>query len=141
MPVTWLSEELRPLCYEHHAEMRLNASRLNGEQETKETLVYGCTEPDCFIHYSTSRGYFVLGQNGNTNELDMVPSVRCFHGGMPMYLAGIDREKTAFRLWKCPQCGRRHTNEEGLVGLTSQEVQEVSGTRGAEPQTPGTAQI
>jgi hypothetical protein len=141
MPATRLSEEIGPLCYEHHAEMRLNVGHLNGEQDTKQTLAYACTEPDCLAHYSISRGYFLLGQNGSTNELDMVPSVRCLHDGMPMYLAEIDQEKRAFRLWACPQCGGRRTNEKGLVALTSQEVQEVSGTHGAEPQTPGTAQI
>jgi hypothetical protein len=141
MPATRVSEDFRPLCYEHHAEMRRSVSHLNGEQETKQMLVYACTEPDCLVHYRISRGYFMPGQNGSTNELDMVPSVRCLHDGMPMYLAGIDQQKRAFRLWKCPQCGGRHTNEEGLIGVTSQEVREVSGTPGAEAQTPGTAQI
>ena len=140
MAATRLSEELRPLCYVHHSEMRPNAGHLSGKQETK-TLAYACTKPDCLVYYSVSRGYFMLGQNGSTTEQDIVPSVRCLHDGMPMYLAEIDQEKRAFRLWKCPQCGGRHTNEEGLVGLTSQEGQEVSGKHGAEPQTPGTSQI
>jgi hypothetical protein len=141
MPATRLSEELRALCYEHHSEMRLNAGHLSGKQEAKQTLAYACTNPDCLIYYSVSRGYFMLGQNGSTNELDMVPSVRCLHDGMPMYLAEIDREKRSFRLWACPQCGGRHTNEKGLIGITSREVREGSEKHGAEPQTPVTAQI
>src|SRR5256884_4503772 len=41
-----------------------------------------------------------------------LPKVRCFLDGMPMYLAEIHPEKTSFRLWTCPQCGARRTNEE-----------------------------
>jgi hypothetical protein len=33
-----------------------------------------------------------------------------------MYLAGINPEKKSFRLWECPQCGGKRTNEESLVG-------------------------
>jgi len=32
-----------------------------------------------------------------------------------MYLAEINREKKAFRLWRCPQCNSSWTNEENLV--------------------------
>jgi hypothetical protein len=38
-----------------------------------------------------------------------------------MYLAEIGREKKDFRLWKCPQCHGRRTNEEGLAGLALQK--------------------
>ena len=117
MPTTQPSKELRALCHEHHAEMRLNQSLLNSEDDAKHTLAYACTESDCLVHYSIYRGYFILSKNGNTNELDTVPRVRCPHDGAPMYLAEIDREKMDFRLWKCPQCDGRRTNEEGLVGL------------------------
>jgi hypothetical protein len=141
MPGRRLSEGFRPLCYEHHCEMRLNASRLNGEQGTKQTLVYACTEPNCLVLYSVSRGYFIQGQNGKTSELDMVPGVRCFHDEMPMYLGEIDLEKRTFRLWKCPQCGARRTNEEGLVGLTSQERQEAGRKLREEPNSSGSTQI
>ncbi len=101
MPATQPSKELRALCHEHHAEMRLNQSLLNSEE------------------------------NGNTNELDMVPNVRCPHDGTPMYLAEVDPDKKGFRLWICPQCDGRRTNEEGLIGLASQEIQDVSGKNAA----------
>jgi hypothetical protein len=111
MPATQPSKELRALCHEHHVEMRPNQSLLNRAGKAKQTLAYACTEPDCLVHYNTSRGYFTLTQNGNMNQMDMVPGVRCPHDGTPMYLAEIDLEKRAFRLWRCPQCGGRRTNE------------------------------
>jgi len=113
--------------------MRLNQSLLNSEGDLTQTLAYACTEPDCLVHYSIYRGYFILSQNGNTNELDMVPSVRCPRDGTPMYLAEIDLEKRGFRLWICPQCDGRRTNEEGLIGLASQGIQDVSGKSSLEP--------
>ena len=120
MPATQPGNELHTLCYEHHAEMRLNRSFLNSDGDATQTLAYACAEPDCVVHYSTSRGYFILNQDGN-NELDLVPRVRCLHDGTPMYLAEINPEKRGFRLWICPQCDGRCTNEEGLMGLASQD--------------------
>jgi hypothetical protein len=131
MPATQPTKELRVLCHEHHAAMRLNQSLLKSEDDAKYTLAYACTEPDCLVHYSIYRGYFILSQNGNTNELDMVPRVQCPHDGTPMYLAEIDPAKRDFRLWRCPQCDGRRTNEEGLIGLASQEIQHVRGKNAA----------
>jgi hypothetical protein len=133
MPATQPSKELRVFCHEHHVKMRLNQSLLNRKGDLTQTLAYACTEPDCLVHYNIYRGYFILSQNENTNELDMVPIVRCLHDGRPMYLAEIDREKRDFRLWKCPQCDGRRTNEEGLIGLASQGIRDVSGKRWVKP--------
>jgi hypothetical protein len=113
--------------------MRLNQRLLNSEGDGTQTLAYACTKPDCLVHYNIYRGYFIVSQDGNTNELDMVPRVRCPHDGTPMYLAEIDLEKRDFRLWKCPQCDGRRTNEEGLIGLASQGIQDVSGKGWVEP--------
>jgi hypothetical protein len=133
MPATRPSKELRALCHEHHVEMRLNQGLSNSEGNAIQTLAYACTVPHCLVHYNISRGYFTLSQNGNTNELDMVPRVRCPHDGAPMYLAEIDQEKRDFRLWRCPRCDGRRTNEEGLIGSASQEIQDVSGKSGVAP--------
>jgi len=134
MPGTQPSKELRALCHEHHGGMRLNQSHLNSEGgDLTQTLAYACTEPDCLVHYNIYRGYFILSQSGNTNELDMVPSVRCLHDGTPMYLAEIDLEKRGFRLWICPQCDGRRTNEEGLIGLASRGIRDVSGKSWVKP--------
>jgi len=126
-------KELHPLCHEHHVNMRRTEIALMIEGEHTPTPAYACPVTDCLVHYSMSRGYFVLSQNGNTNELDTVPRVRCSHDGTPMYLAEIDRERRGFRLWRCPQCDGRRTNEEGLVGLASQEIHSVKGKNGVEP--------
>jgi len=133
MSATQPSKELRVFCHEHHVKMRLDESLLNSEGDPTKTLAYACTEPDCLVHYNIYRGYFILNQNGNTNELDMVPSVRCLHDGTPMYLAEIDLDRKGFRLWICPQCDGRRTNEEGLIGLASQGIQDVSGKSSLEP--------
>jgi len=126
MPATQPSKELRAFCHEHHVKMRLNQSLLHSEGDATQTRAYACTEPDCLVHYNIYRGYFILSQNGITNEPDMVPSVRCLHDGTPMYLAEIDPEKRGFRLWICPQCDERRTNEDGLIGLASQGIRDVS---------------
>ena len=133
MPATQPSKELRAFCHEHHVKMRLNQSLLNSEGDPTQKLAYACTEPDCLVHYNTYRGYFILSQNGIANEPDTVPRVRCPHDGTPMYLAEIDLEKRSFRLWICPQCDGRRTNEEGLIGLASQGIWDVSGKSSLEP--------
>ena len=133
MPATQPSKELRAFCHEHHVKMRLNQSLLNSEGDPTQKLAYACTEPACLVHYNIYRGYFIPGQNENTNELDTVPRVRCPHDGTLMYLAEIDLEKRSFRLWICPQCDGRRTNEEGLIGLASQGIQDVSGKSWVEP--------
>jgi hypothetical protein len=70
---------------------------LNSEGDgLTQTLGYACTEPDCLVHYNIYRGYFILSQTENTNELDMVPNVRCLHDGTLMYLAEIDPDKKSF---------------------------------------------
>jgi hypothetical protein len=116
MPATQPSKEFHALCHEHHVEMRPNQILSKSEGQDTETRAYACPEPDCLVHYNNSRGYFMLSQDGNTSELDMVPTVRCPHDGMPMYLAELNPEKRDFRLWRCPQCDGRCTNEEDLIG-------------------------
>jgi hypothetical protein len=133
MSATQLGKELRALCHEHHLEMKRNKSFSNGDGGATQVIVYACTAPDCHVHYNVSRGYFILNQNGNGNEWDQTPKVKCSLDGAPMYLAQIDREKRAFRLWRCPQCGANITNEEGLVGLASMNTQDVVGKSEAQP--------
>ena len=130
MPATQPSKELRALCHEHHVEMRLNQGLSNSEGYATQTPAYACTDPHCLVHYNIFRGYFMLPQNENMNQMDRVPRVRCPHDGTPMYLAEIDLEKRDFRLWRCPQCDGRRTNEEDLISSASQEIQDVSGKNG-----------
>jgi hypothetical protein len=133
MPANQPSKQLRALCHEHHAEMRHYQGLLDNGSDAGQTLAYACTEPGCLVHYSIARGYFILSQNGNENELDMMPKVQCPLDGTSMYLAETNREKRGFRLWRCPQCDGRRTNEEDLVGLASQEIHDVSETTGTQP--------
>jgi hypothetical protein len=120
MPVAQPSNEFHALCPEHHAEMTLRQILFKNEGENTRTFAYVCTEPDCPVHYNISRGYFLLNQEGGINEPETVPRVRCPQDGVSMYLADINPKKRSFRLWKCPQCDRKRTNEEGLLGPTSQ---------------------
>jgi hypothetical protein len=119
MPATQPSKEFHALCHEHHVEMRLNQIPLKSAGQDTQTLAYACPWPDCLVHYNIARGYFMLSQDGNLSELDMVPRVRCPHDEMPMYLAEINPEKSGFRLWRCPQCDGRCTNEGDLIGKAS----------------------
>ena len=119
MPATQSSRELHALCHEHHVEMRLKQILLKIVGQDIQTLAYVCPWPDCLVHYNIARGYFMLNQDGNLSELDMLPRVRCPYDEMPMYLAEINPEKRDFRLWRCPQCDGRLTNEEGLIGKAS----------------------
>jgi hypothetical protein len=141
MPAAKPTRELRPLCYEHHREMKLNRSFLNTDGDETQTIVYGCTEPDCLVHYNASRGYFMLNQNGNRDETEIVPRVRCVLDGAPMYLAEINPEKRGFRQWTCPHCGAKRTNEEGLVGSPSQESQDHDVENAAKSESSASPQI
>ena len=117
MPATQASKQVHPLCHEHHNRMEVSGKVLTSNGEERPS--YACAEPDCLVQYSDSCGYFIVGQNRNPNELDMVPKVRCCQDGMPMYLAEIKPEKKDFRLWRCPQCGGIRTNDEDLIGAAA----------------------
>ena len=105
---------LQPLCHEHHLEMRLTQVPLQTGSEPSQTLVYACPEPDCFVHYDGSHGYFIVTDNGNGIDRDMMPEVRCSQDGLPMYLAEVVPAQRSFRLWRCPQCNSSHRNEDEL---------------------------
>jgi hypothetical protein len=116
MPVAQPSKEYQALCHVHHVKMSLHQILLNNDGEGGQILAYVCTEPDCPVRYNILCGYFLVSQGGDTDELQMVPRVRCPQDGVCMYLGGINPEKRSFRLWECPLCGGKRTNEEGLVG-------------------------
>jgi len=102
------SKQLHALCYEHHVKM--------GMTWVVKQTEYACPEPDCGVRYTPSNGYFVAPGHGQV-ESYLTPRVTCPRDGQPMYLAEINQEKRAFRLWRCPQCESSRTNEEGLVSL------------------------
>ena len=133
MPATQPNKELRALCYEHHVEMMPDQRILNSKVIGTHTFGYACTQPECLVRYSIANGYFILNQNGKGNELEAAPRVQCPRDGAPMYLAETDLEKKEFRLWVCPQCDARHTNEEGLIGPASKEIQDLARKDAVEP--------
>ncbi|SRR6266481_5566671 len=104
----------QPLCHEHHLEMRLAEVPLQTSGEPAETLVYACSEPDCFVHYNSSRGYFIVTHNGNGIDRDLMPAVSCSQDGLPMYLAEVLEEQSSFRLWRCPGCSSMRRNNDDL---------------------------
>ena len=107
----------QPLCYEHHVRMEASGRVVTSDGADRHS--YACTKGECRVHYSDSSGYFVVSQNRNPSEPEIVPKVRCRQDGMPMYLAEIKPEKKDFRSWRCPQCGGTRTNDEDLIGLAS----------------------
>jgi len=110
MSIEKTKTDLRPLCYEHHLEMKLldvlPKRNISG-------LVYTCPKPDCFIHYNGPVGYFVVSS---------IPRTRCPHHGVRMYLAEVRPRKRSFRLWRCPLLGCKAslTNETYLVAAKYQ---------------------
>jgi hypothetical protein len=114
MPSNPMQRDLSALCYEHHIEMSFGQVVLQTSGEQTQILAYTCLEPDCLVHYDASRGYFISDQNGNGDEREMKPNVRCPHDGASMYLAEVLPEHKSFRLWKCPQCNTNHSNGSNL---------------------------
>jgi hypothetical protein len=92
---------IHPLCYEHHSEMTLRklASSHDG-------MAYACQEPDCFVRYSGSDGYFLNTQDHVLIEQCRIPPHQyCSNDRYPMYLFEVRMEHPRFRLWRCPKCG------------------------------------
>ena len=114
MPTPQPAKQLHALCHEHHIEMRLTDVLIKTEGAPTHTSTYACPEPDCAVSYTPSKGYFLAAKHGQV-EHDMTPRVTCRRDGQRMYLAEINPEKRAFRLWRCPLCDSIRTNEEGLV--------------------------
>ncbi len=48
-----------------------------------------------------------------------------------MYLAEIHQAKRDFRLWRCPQCDGRRTNEEDLMDLAPRGIHNDTGKNAA----------
>jgi hypothetical protein len=105
--------------------MKLTEIHGKGSRETPPLAAYACTQPDCQVHYNVSRGYFMPSYDGNSADLDVLalPKVRCSKDGAFMYLGATDESRRAFRLWICPHCDARRTNEDDLVV----ERREISG--------------
>ena len=96
--------EFSPFCYEHHVEMNRNGILSTAKGGPTEGITFACPEPDCLVHYHSSKGYFMLSQDekGNGIKPEPGPGVRCEKDGAPMYLSEFLPERRSLRLWKCP---------------------------------------
>jgi hypothetical protein len=128
--------KIHPLCHEHHAEMRLTQVLLKTENEAPQTDAYVCPVPSCLVHYNASYGYIITTQNGNGIERDMMPRVACSQDGVRMYLAEVRPTLRSFRLWKCPQCGVSHTNQEPVLEINGASAHAPTTENGSEPTSP-----
>jgi len=109
------SKNLRPLCYEHHIEMK--PSHLPpSKDKTPQMHCYFCPKRGCSVGYNSRQGYFKIMAGGECTERNMTPCVSCPGDGRLMYLAQVKPDKRSFRLWRCPQCKRSRTNGELLQG-------------------------
>ncbi len=100
MPATSRSNRIHPLCYEHHSEMIVREL-----SSSEDAITYACQEPDCFVSYSRSDGYFLNTQNPFVMKRCPIPPHQyCAHDRYPMYLLEVQPEHPDFRLWRCPQC-------------------------------------
>jgi hypothetical protein len=105
-------KDINVLCYEHHIEMNLSRILLKIGRKSGQTAAYVCKEPGCSVRYNSLRGYFVTSQDGSQIVREIMPRVSCPQDGHLMYLAEIRPTQKNYRLWKCPECDMRHTNED-----------------------------
>ncbi len=95
-----LLDKRHPLCYEHRCEMTIRES-----SSSEDGVCYACQEPDCFVSYSRSDGYFLSTQNESViKRCPIPPHQYCVQDRYPMYLLEVQPEQPAFRLWRCPHC-------------------------------------
>ena len=106
--------QFHALCHEHLIEMRPTEVSVQTACGSTQFSTYACPQPGCGVRYTPSNGYFLVSKDGQIDS-DMTPRARCLRDGQPMYLAELNPEKRDFRLWRCPQCNLRRTNEEDLV--------------------------
>jgi hypothetical protein len=105
-------KNINVLCYEHHIEMSLSQILLKIGRKSRQTAAYVCEESGCTVRYNSLRGYFVTTRDGSQIEREIMPRVSCPQDGHLMYLAEVRPKQTNYRLWRCPECNMRRTNED-----------------------------
>jgi hypothetical protein len=98
MPVATRGEELRPLCIEHHAEIKLGI-----DVNPQRSPLFVCHVPGCMIRCNSSDGY-LFTPRASPSEPQTLPRVSCRTDGVPMYLAEVKRQNPSYRSWRCPRC-------------------------------------
>lgn len=104
MPSTQPASSLKPLCYEHHKEMRLNSKVSGNGTRPAQEAEYACQDFGCSVSYTSSAGYFIARREGSRAGDEILPHLRCANDGAPMYLGEVNPAASSFRLWKCPGC-------------------------------------
>lgn len=110
-----LVDSLRPLCYEHHTEMRSVPAVSGNGTKAAQQPEYACRESDCRVRFTRAEGYFVAPHETGQVEEERVPRVRCRHDGALMYLGEVRPNERSFRLWRCPLCSAALTSGQVLA--------------------------
>jgi hypothetical protein len=108
-----IRSDLRPLCFEHHIEMKSVQLEKSANGFTTYSLAYACPFSGCTICYTGKTGYFAA-ESDQPSKRAGVLRLSCPHDGLPMYLASMHPDNSAWRLWLCAKtgCQGRRTIEE-----------------------------
>lgn len=114
MAVPRAKYDVHPFCYKHRVEMKPNRTLSMIEQRPTQGITFVCPKSDCFIHYNSAKGYFLLTENANGSCVEPEPAllVRCERDRAPMYLSEFFPDRWSLRLWKCPLCKTVRANAE-----------------------------
>jgi|HubBroStandDraft_4_1064222.scaffolds.fasta_scaffold112847_1 hypothetical protein len=119
--------DLRPLCYEHHVEMKSVRLEKSTNPFTTYSLAYVCPISGCVICFARGTGYFAAeGGGGDQTKPAEVLRVSCPQDEQPMYLAEVHPQKTSLRLWRCGKanCQGHSTIEEFILEPNDPFVQQ-----------------
>jgi hypothetical protein len=125
MEVEKTKRDPRPLCYEHHVEMKPVQLERSTHPFTTYSLVYACPVSRCAICYAGRTGYFAA-EGGDQSKRAGVLQVSCPQDGQPMFLAEVHPQNTSLRLWKCGKtnCHGHRTIEEFVFEPNSPFVEQ-----------------
>ena len=114
MTATQKRHESQPFCYMHQVEMKPKQTLSTIEQRPTQGITFARPNPDCLVHYNSSKGYFVLTQDarGNWGKPEPGPVVRCERDLALMFLSEFFPDRWSLRLWKCPLCKAVRANGE-----------------------------
>jgi len=123
--------DIRPLCYEHHVEMKPVQLEKSTSPFTTYSLAYACPLSGCVICYAGKTGYFAAEGNDESKRVGVL-RVICPQDGRPMYLAEIHPQNTSLRLWRCgkPNCQGHLAIEEFIFEPNDPFIEQYLRTNG-----------
>ena len=113
-----LGSILKPLCYEHHREMRPVHKLWGKIWKSLPAPEYACQASDCLVRYTSVQGYFIAPDKASELDGEILPRVRCPRDGAPMYLGEVRPRERSFRLWRCPLCSATSTSGHALAAAS-----------------------